>query len=305
MKVVDLFCGAGGFSTGAMMAGCRVIWAANHWQLAVMTHSANHPETAHVCQDLHQANWLNIPDHDLLLASPACQGHSRARGKDRPHHDACRSTAWAVVSCAEVKRPRFILVENVPEFFHWKLFKVWKEALKQLGYRINENVFNAVNFGVPQDRARAFIFCSLDQEHCLKSSFKPFRPASEIVDFSVGRWSPINKPGRAEATLKQIQNGRIIHGERFLVAYYGNERNGRSLSKPIGTITTRDRFAIVDKDRMRMLSVSEAKRAMGFPDDYKLPQNKRLAMHFLGNAVCPPVAADLIAQIKTLAKQSF
>ena len=37
---------------------------------------------------------------------------------------------------------------------------------------------------------------------------------------------------------------------------------------------------------------------MGFPDDYKLPENKRLAMHFLGNAVCPPVAANLIGQIK-------
>lgn len=297
MKVIDLFAGAGGFSTGAVLAGCRVVWAANHWQLAVKTHQENHPEAVHLCQDLHQADWSQVPDHDLMLASPACQGHSKARGKDRPHHDACRSTAWAVVSCAEIKRPRFILVENVPEFYDWELFKIWREALKALGYRINENVFNAVNFGVPQNRARAFIFCSLEHEYQLKSESKPFRVANEIIDFSAGNWSPIGKPGRSAATLRQISNGRIIHGDRFLVAYYGNERNGRSLQKPIGTITTRDKFGIIDGERMRMLTVDEARRAMGFPEDYKLPENKRLAMHFLGNAVCPPVAAGLIKQI--------
>lgn len=298
MKVIDLFAGAGGFSTGAVLAGCKVVWAANHWQLAVNTHQANHPEALHLCQDLHQADWSQVPDHDLMLASPACQGHSKARGKDRPHHDACRSTAWAVVSCAEIKRPRFILVENVPEFYDWELFKIWREALKALGYRINENVFNAVNFGVPQNRARAFILCSLEQQYQLQSEEKPFRVANEIIDFSAGNWSPIGKPGRSAATLRQISNGRIIHGDRFLVAYYGNERNGRSLQKPIGTITTRDKFAIINNDKMRMLTVDEARRAMGFPDDYKLPENKRLAMHFLGNAVCPPVAAGLIKQIR-------
>ncbi|MFD2271784.1 DNA cytosine methyltransferase [Undibacterium arcticum] len=57
MNAIDLFAGAGGFSTGAQMAGCNVVWAANHWQQAVDTHAANHPDAQHVCQDLHQANW--------------------------------------------------------------------------------------------------------------------------------------------------------------------------------------------------------------------------------------------------------
>lgn len=105
MNAIDLFAGAGGFSTDAQMAGCNVIWAANHWREAVDTHASNHPHAAHKCQDLQQADWTQVPTHDLLLASPACQGHSRARGKERPHHDALRSTAWAVVSAAECHRP--------------------------------------------------------------------------------------------------------------------------------------------------------------------------------------------------------
>jgi len=48
MNVIDLFAGAGGFSTGALMAGCRVVWAANHWQSAVEVHAINHPGAAMV-----------------------------------------------------------------------------------------------------------------------------------------------------------------------------------------------------------------------------------------------------------------
>lgn len=61
MRAIDLFAGAGGFSTGAVMAGIDVVWAANHWGLAVRLHAANHPQTAHACQDLHQANWGEVP----------------------------------------------------------------------------------------------------------------------------------------------------------------------------------------------------------------------------------------------------
>ena len=91
---------------------------------------------------------------------------------------------------------------------------------------------------------------------------------------------------------------RRVHGERFVSSYYGNERGGRSIHRPIGTITTRDRHAVVDGDRMRMISVQEARAAMGFPADYLLPANQRTAMHMLGNAVVPLVAKDVINAIR-------
>ncbi len=57
MVTWDLFAGAGGSSEGARQAGARVVWAANHWPLAVEVHELNHPETAHACQDLTQADF--------------------------------------------------------------------------------------------------------------------------------------------------------------------------------------------------------------------------------------------------------
>lgn len=127
MIAADLFAGLGGFTLGAELAGCRVAWAANHWPAAVDAHRDNHPLTIHACQDLQQADWTQVQGHDLLLATPACQGHSPARGKDRPHHDAQRATAWAVVTCAEVHRPSGVLVVNVPEFASlWRAYPAWR-----------------------------------------------------------------------------------------------------------------------------------------------------------------------------------
>lgn len=300
MRAIDLFAGAGGFSTGATMAGAQVVWAANHWPLAVEYHATNHPDAAHLCQDLHQADWANVPSHDLMLASPCCQGHSKARGKanGNPQHDASRSTAWAVVSAAEYHRPKAFVVENVPEFLDWALYPAWQGAMTALGYTLSPHIVDAADHGVPQNRVRMFIVGTRSTAPLvLTLPRRDHVPATSFIDFEAGNWSQINRPGRANATLERIANGRHCHGDRFLTAYYGNEKGGRSLRRPIGTITTRDRWAIVDGDRMRMLQVQECRAAMGFPAGYQLPKQHRSAVHLLGNAVCPPVARDYISAL--------
>jgi DNA (cytosine-5)-methyltransferase 1 len=302
LKAIDLFAGLGGFSEGAEQAGCRVVWAGNHWRAAVDVHSTNHPDTAHACQDLHQADWREVPAHDLLLASPACQGHTRARGKDRPHHDATRSTAWAVVSAIEYHQPALSVVENVPEFTRWALFPAWCSALQALGYAVSPYLVDAADHGVPQHRLRVFIALTKSKHPIeLKLPKRPHVPAASILDFNVGRWSPIERDGRAESTLARIRGGRERYGARFLTAYYGNEKGGRSLDRPIGTITTRDRWALIDGDRMRMINVQEARAAMAFRADYQLPANAKDAMQMLGNAVSPPVARDVITELRRAA----
>jgi DNA (cytosine-5)-methyltransferase 1 len=302
MIAVDLFAGAGGFSTGATAAGCTVALAANHWPAAVACHKANHGETEHWTQDLQQADFYALPDHDLLLASPACQGHSRARGVEQPRHDAARSTAWAVVSACEAKRPAFVLVENVPEMTRWVLYPAWRLAMAALGYTLSEHFIDSADHGVPQSRPRLMIVGTRSRSLLMLPQVRRDHVgASSFIDFAAGRWSEIDKPGRAAPTLARVASGRREHGARFLVSYYGSTTGGRSLARPIGTITTRDRWAVIDGDRMRMLSVPEARAAMGFPESYVLPADGKLAMHLLGNAVVPKVAEDTIRQIMAVA----
>lgn len=58
---IDLFAGLGGWSTGARTAAVQVLWAANHWPIAVEWHSANHPHAQHAYLDLHQAGSMTHP----------------------------------------------------------------------------------------------------------------------------------------------------------------------------------------------------------------------------------------------------
>ena len=277
LTAVDLFAGLGGTTLGARRAGLAVKVAANHWPPAVEAHRANHPDVAHTLQDLQQANFHEWPDFDVLCASPACQGHSQARGKERPHHDVSRSTAWAVVACAEAKRPRYLAVENVPAFERWLLYPQWRSCLEGLGYRLAGQVLDAADCGVPQHRKRLFI--TGVRQHVSPAALgvpaprQPHVPAESVIDWQAGGWNRVDKAGRSPRVLGQIEHGRRHLGPRFVVPYYssGSGRTARALSRPLGTVMTVDRWAVVDGDWMRMLNTGEYRRAMGFPDDYALP----------------------------------
>ena len=77
----------------------------------------------------------------------------------------------------------------------------------------------------------------------------------------------------------------------------GSGETGRSLDRPLGTVTTRDRWAVVDGDRMRMMQPPEYAAAMGFGAGVRLPPTRAEAIHLLGNAVCPPVPEALVRAI--------
>lgn len=294
---IDLFAGLGGWSLGAERAGVRVIWAANHWLAACETYARNHPDRPRPeCQDLQQADWGAVPRHDIGMASPACQGHCNARAIERPHHDSARSTAFAVVSCAEVHRQPVFLVENVTEFLAWILFPAWKAAMQALGYTLAIHQLDSADHGIPQHRVRSFIVATRSKHPLwLKLPRRPHVPAESIVDFDAGEWSPVS--AMCENTRRRVRNGRREFGDRFYIAYYGTAKGGRPLYEPFGTFTTRDRFALVDGDRMRMLSVDECRAGMSFPAATKLPPSSKLAKHLLGNAVPPVQTEDILRAV--------
>lgn len=176
--------------------------------------------------------------------------------------------------------------------------------MNALGYALSFNIIDAADHGVPQQRLRLFIVATRSK-HPIELALpqREHTGIGSVIDWAAGKWSPIQKPRRSAATLERISNGRARFGRRFVAPYYGSGSGltGRCISRPIGTITTRDRWALVDGDRMRMLSTTEAKRAMGFPASYQLPERHKDAMHMLGNAVVPVVAADVINALRAAA----
>lgn len=301
---IDLFAGLGGWTEGATQAGIRVVWAANHWPVAVAAHAANHPETMHACQDLQQARWCDVPRHDVLLASPSCTGHTAARGTDRPHHDAARATAWAVVSCAEVHRPPVVVVENVPEFCKWVLYPAWTTAMEALGYKLAPHLLDAADFGIAQNRERVYIVATRTKKPLrLWFEREPVALARDLIRWDAHPWQDIHRPGRSPWTIRQVEHGRSLGLDSFLLPYYGGARKGsspsiRRLDRPLGTITTVDRWGLVRGDKMRMLQPhDELRDGMSFRADYVLPDDRKDAVKLLGNAVCPKLTATLLRKL--------
>ena len=190
MRAVDLFAGAGGSSLGAELAGLEVIAAVNHWPIAVESHAANHPLARHYCEDAAVLDPTELPAHDVLVASPSCTGHTRARGTDRPHHDTARATAWCVIRVAEAQRPGAIVVENVPDFLRWVLFPAWRAALEALGYVVAVHELDAADAGVPQHRRRAIITAGQRRSLPVRLASQAHTPARAVLDLEGGSWRP-------------------------------------------------------------------------------------------------------------------
>lgn len=301
MVTWDLFAGAGGSSEGARQAGARVVWAANHWPLAVEVHALNHPETTHVCQDLTQADFRHVAaPPDLVLASPACQGHSKAatssgtRGS-LPKHDRDRSTAWAVVTCLEATRAPVAVVENVPEFRAWKLFPAWCQAMQALGYSLAEHVWNAADLGVPQHRQRLFITAVHGTTPLeLRLPAVPHIAARTILVDTDKGWAPV--AGLPDAARARIARSTARYGREFL-AHYVSDDVGHSLDAPMKAVTTRHQWALVRDGQRRMLTSREYARAMGFPDTYQLTGKVSHDCRLVGNAVPPPVMRSIVREV--------
>lgn len=297
VTAIDLFAGWGGFTLGAEQAGAHVLWAANHWQMAVDAHSRNHPKTIHACQDLRQADWTSLPRFDLLLASPACQGHSTAsQPRRRTYHDALRNTAWAVVDCVDTCEPQALVIENVPSFRRWRLYDLWVQALQRCGYQLTEVIVRASHHGVPQRRDRLFILGTKGKRALRAPVQLGIEPAfGPCVDWESGNWRPVSSA--APGARVRIEASRR-HGPRAMVQHTTGHQ-GIPLSEPLRTITTQDQWIVVDGDRYRPLTIRELARGMGFPDWYQWPESatRRDAIRGLGNAVCPPVASDLVGAV--------
>lgn len=301
MRCVDLFAGAGGMTEGAVQAGVIPVWAGNHWPFACQTNSLSHPGVPVVCQDLRLADWRMLPEYELLLAAPCCQGHSRASQPNRRRkHSQDRATAWAVIDCAEVTSPLAILVENVPQFRDWPLYARWRGCLEDLGYELEEHVLCATDYGVPQRRHRLFVTGTLTRFGSLGYQ-RPQAAREPAIGPCIDWESPMPWLDVSAATRgiqARIARGRRNYGSRFLTQHVTNHP-GVPLDEPIRTVTTKCQWNLVDGKRYRPLTVREHARAMGFPDSFQFPAgaNKADSVRALGNAVCPPVAADLVGAL--------
>lgn len=314
-RVIDLFCGAGGSSYGARLADVELVAAFDMWQPAVDTYNANFGNIAR-CIDIRDVDpeplMTEIGQIDLILASPECTNHSRAKGNAERSEES-RQTAFEVTRFAKVFQPEWIVIENVIEMRAWNGHELLRLELDELGYQIEEVVLNAKDFGVPQSRKRLFMLCSKSRTPIAPTFIERYPAIDEVIDKNgLYKFSQLEKPGRARKTIETAKRAIEALGKdaHFLLVYYGSGRKGgtggwQELSEPLRTVTTVDRFAYVKPSKgghkMRMLQPEELKLAMGFGLDYKLTEipglTRREYIKLMGNGVCPPVMKAIIESL--------
>lgn len=181
LTVTDLFCGAGGSSSGLVEAGFKVVIAANHWAKAIESHQINHPETDHAQADISQVDPRYFPRTHVLWGSPECTNHSIAKGikrhrqtelalfeldGTRPQEDEAanrsRATMWDIPRFAEHHRYMAIILENVVDAAKWDQFPAWQLAMESLGYELQFVWLNSMHAQIgglpaPQSRDRMYI----------------------------------------------------------------------------------------------------------------------------------------------------
>lgn len=282
--VADLFCGAGGSSTGAKRAlrdlGYEMdLVCVNHWSTAVDTHTRNHPEARHYCQDVSTVKpHLVVPEGklDLLMASPTCTFHSRARG-GKPISDQQRMDPWHIVAWLTELRVKRLIIENVPEFLRWgpvnpqthrpvksregEYFVRWVETIKSLGFKVDFRVLNCANYGDATTRARFFLIARNDGQplrwpeatHAKKGKVEglfdhglhPWRAAREVIDWSIkGQSIFTRKRPLSPKTLERIYAGAVKFGwpEPFLVVLR-NHMDAQSTAKNNGPLVVEPMIA--------------------------------------------------------------
>lgn len=271
-EAADLFSGAGGTSTGVLLAADELgiplnLLAINHWNVAVATHMKNHPQVKHLCAELDDISPRKVVPGKrlrLLTASPECIFHSNARGGGEADEQS-RAGARHVSHWAEMLNVENILIENVREFMKWgpldaegypvkklegRLFLNFIDNLHALGYKVDYRVLNYADSGDPTTRQRLFIMArkghrikwpdpthSKDGGSDMFRSTEKWRAAREIIDFS--------KPGESiftrkiplkPNTLKRIVAGLRKYSGLPLVLGQQSQARPRDLSQPLPTV---------------------------------------------------------------------
>ena len=185
---IDLFCGAGGTSTGvenAMVHGnkcAKVIACVNHDANAIASHAANHPKAVHYTEDIRTLELSPMVAHlekmrakypeayVVLWASIECTNFSKAKG-GMPRDADSRTLAEHLFRYIEAIAPDYIQIENVEEFMSWgdmdenghpiskdkgRSYMRWVQNVKRYGYDYQYRILNAADYGAYTSRRRFF-----------------------------------------------------------------------------------------------------------------------------------------------------
>ncbi|MCT4637219.1 MAG: DNA cytosine methyltransferase [Bacteroidales bacterium] len=339
LRIGDLFAGVGGLSQGFISKGFEVEFAIEYDSNIAKSYKLNHPSTSVYDEDIQNINFKELKSKhkniDVIVGGPPCQGFSQ-KGKRLSINDERNFLFKRFIDAVAIFKPKYFVLENVPNilttekgFFKEQIIKGFEE----LGYKVNSKVLNASDFGIPQNRRRAFFIGSLNGElldfptpkekrTTIKEAIYdlPFINSGEGDDFY-----HYHKPSVSDYQKKLRKNSKGIYNhistnhsklalERLALIPKGKGKEvlpeqhktksiysgtwSRLLEDDIAsTITTRfdtpSSGLFTHPILNRCLTVREAARIQSFSDKFIFYGTKTNQMKQVGNAVPPMLAAEI------------
>ena len=166
MVGVDLFCGAGGMSLGAKLAGIHVTLAVEADPHAATTYALNHQEVRLIRGDIRDVNAIPptpAGEETILFGGPPCQGFSTSNQRTRSRNNRSNWMFQEFLRLAQSWHPDWLVFENVKglaETDSGSFLETILRSFANLEYTVTKGVLNAADFGVPQKRERFFVIGS-------------------------------------------------------------------------------------------------------------------------------------------------
>lgn len=321
MKIISLFAGAGGLDLGFEKAGFEIV-AANEFDKTIWaTYEKNH--TAPLIKgDICAIPSSDFPECDGIIGGPPCQSWSEA-GSLRGIEDPRGQLFYEYIRILKDKKPKFFLAENVKGMManrHSEAVEGIVEQFEDAGYDVFIKLVNAADYGVAQDRKRVF-YIGFRKDLNVKFEFP------EPYDYKLTFKDIIDdlKETAIPALPKNKSNGdacKVMNHEYFIGAFstiFMSRNRVRGWDEPAFTVQASGRQAQlhpqapkmvkVDKndcrfvegqeDMYRRITVREAARVQGFPDDFEfIYTDVNNGYKMIGNAVPVELAYAMANQIK-------
>lgn len=329
LRIIDLFSGAGGLTLGFVRAGFKPIYAVEHEEAFAQTYAANfgcHVDARPIEEVVHDPKVRKLRA-DVVIGGPPCQGFSNL-GPNRS--DDPRRKLWQhYMDIVESSGCKVFLMENVPNLLTSDEGAAVQQAAIDMGFWISAKVLLASNFGVPQNRRRAFILGSkigmvdlpesTGETMTVRQAFDGIPAEPTVRNFVQNGPVPTSKLhiARNPTALSRKRYSLIPPGgNRFDLQRLapeltpkcwirktkgGTDLYGRLEWDTPARCTVRTEFYKPEKGRYlhpeedRPITHWEAARLQTFPDDFVWCGSKIQIAIQIGNAV-PPKLAEVLAR---------
>ncbi|MEI0843867.1 DNA cytosine methyltransferase [Brachyspira pilosicoli] len=305
---IDLFAGLGGFRIALESLGSKCVYS-NEWdKFAKEVYYNNFGDIPD--DDITKVDERFIPDHDILCAGFPCQSFSIS-GKQKGFDDDRGNLFFDIVRIIKYKKSKIIFMENVKNLVshnNGKTLLTIKNEIQKLGYSFYYKVLNATDYGIPQKRERIYIVCFRKDLNIKNFKFpEPIELIKHLEDLLLeDNQIPQNfYVNRDDIIIKNIEDNEYSNksiklgivnkggqGERI----YSTKGVAITLSAYGGGIFSKTGGYLID-GKYRKLMPRECARIMGYPDDFKITDNKNQAYKQFGNSVVIDVLQYIAIQI--------